>query len=234
MIKIPHCIDGSQGCSNPCTCFFEHDGDRPNTNYTKPWQDGRYNTRIKGSGTAASPYVIEFLDSEEFQVEAAQAHSTGDMTLTNNGSGSDGSYAIHINQIDYETPNEIFLAFSIQEAGSFSHQFYLSANRFWHVSAQATFVSNGLNSGMRRIFIYFNGPTGDYGLDGSTAIAGATSSSISTSEDITLSCSGYAPFMDAEDEPEFNGPYGRMVIGLMQSSGSSMTIRDIRFTVVAL
>lgn len=220
-------------CNSPCSCYFEFDGDRPGTTYTLPFQNGRYNTRRKGNGTLVDPYVIEFLDSEEFQVEAAQAHSTGTQTVTSVGSGSDGSRAIHINQIDYETPSEIFIAFNSLEASATVHEFAPITHRFWLVSAQATFVNNGLASGMRRLFIQYEGPAGNYGVDSDTIVAGNTSSAALT-EDITLSCSGLLPFMDELGDPLFNGPGGTVEIGLMQSSGANMTIKDVRITFVAL
>lgn len=219
-------------CNNPCTCYFEFDGDRPNTLYSQPWQNGRYSTRKKGSGTSADPFVIEFLDSEEFQVEAGQAVSPLDQTIASSGSGSDGFFAKSLTQVDYETPNEIFIAFDVHKVGPTSHEFFLSSHKFWFVSAEATFVYNGNATGMRRIFVYYEGPAGDFGVDGSTVIAGSTTTAIG--EDTTLSCSGLAPYMTVSTNPYDNGPDGKYIIGIMQSSGANMIVRNIRFTAVAI
>ena len=219
-------------CNNPCTCYFEYDGDRPNTIYTQPYQGGRYNTRKKGSGTMADPYVIEFLDSEEFRVEAGQAHSTTDQIIVSNASGNDGPWALKLNQIDYETPNEIFLSFDVNKQSATAHSFFLSAHKFWFVSAEASFIYSGAGTGVRRLIVYYNGPSGDFGPSGSTVVAGTSSRGVD--EDMTLSCSGLAPFMNTTTNTFDEGPDGKFIVGLMQGSGANMAIRNIRFSVIAI
>lgn len=216
-------------CNNPCTCYFEYDGDRPNVLYTKPYQYGRYNTRKKGSGTSADPYIVEFLDSEEFQVEAGQARTTGDISLT---SATTGITVVGYTTSDYETPNEIFMAF--EGHGPADGQFYPSAHKFWFVSAHATFVSNGSASGTRRLAVVWNPPADNYGPFIQISIAGSTSTGLSGAEDITLNCSGLAPFADFTEHPTFYGPGGVFLVAIQQSSGSVMLVRDVRFTIVAI
>lgn len=224
-------------CNNPCTCFVEYDGDRPNTNYTLPYQYGRYSTRKKGSGTAANPFVIEFLDSEEFRVEAGQIRSGADLIISSNTASVT---ATGFNTIDYETPNEIFMAYTLHFTDG---QFFPSAHKFWFATAEATFVNNSAISGTRKIFIQWHPPVGDpdnqsvpyYGPMTQIVIAGNTSSALPAgTEDITLSCSGLFPFVNYTDNINYWGPGGTVQIGLQQDSGASMIVRNMKFTLVAI
>lgn len=215
-------------CNNPCTCYFEFDGDRPSTIYTQPYVYGRYNTIKKGSGTAANPYIIEFLDSEEYQVEAGQIRTITPQVFT---SSTSSNTALNLSQIDYETPGEIFLAFVIHAADGIM---YVPTHRFWFVSAQATFISNGSSTGVRRLHIQWRPPADNYGVFTEMVIAGTTSSGLPGAEDITLNCSGLAPFADFSERKDFYGPGGSFILGILQDSGSSMTIKDVIFTIVAL
>lgn len=218
-------------CSNPCSCYFEYDGDRPNSSNPMFNQYGRYSTRKKGSGTSADPYIIEFLDSEEFYVEAGQVHSIEGQLVS---STVDDAYkAYGISQIDYETPTEVFLGF---ERNIDIQQFFPPAHKFWFVSVQATFVANAVNSsGSRRLQIHWNHPPANtYGSFTKTLLAGTGSSGLPGTEDITLSCSALAPFASITNNPAINGPGGSFSIGIQQSSGALMEVRNIRFTMVAI
>lgn len=213
-------------CTNPCTCYFEYDGDRPNEDYTLPFQYGRYSTRKKGSGTTADPYIIEFLDSEEFLVEAGQAHVGPDILLTSSASGF---AATGFNTIDYETPNEIFIAFQIHISNGF---LYPSVHKFWFASASADFIHNGLDVGSRRISIQWRPPATTYGTFNDIFIAGNATRAVG--EDATVSCSGLSPFAQFIERPFFFGPGGSFRVGLQQNSGATMTVRNVKFTLVAI
>lgn len=219
-------------CNNPCTCYFEYDGDRPSTPYPYPYQYGRYNTRRKGSGTVADPYVIEFLDSEEFQVEAAQIHSTGDQILTSSGT-SDPANAINV--IDYETPYEFFVAFEATIALA-QGNIIPAHHRFWYVSAEATFVNNQLTPGMRRLYISWHPSADFYGnIGGAITVAGNSSSALPAgTEDITLNCAGLSPFANTAANYLEIGDGGYFNVLIQQSSGAVMTVRNIKFTAVAV
>lgn len=221
-------------CTNPCTCYFEYDGDRPNSNYTRPYKGGRYSTRKKGSGTTADPYVIEFLDSEEFQVEAGQIRFPIDASVT---SGSNFFNVPNVGQPDYETPIEMFLGVDIPNHIS-AGIIYIAAHKFWFASAEATFISNNSANGTRIINIWWVPPASQYGPYagqlGGMIIAGNSSSGLPGAEDITLSCSGFVPFIDSTDTPFFFGPGGSFQIEVQQSSGSNMTVKGVRFTIVAI
>lgn len=229
MVPISRCT-----CSNPCTCYFEYDGDRPNTNYTRPYKYGRYSTRKKGSGTSADPYIIEFLDSEEFQVEAGQIRILIDHSVPSN---SNYATVPDLAQPDYETPNEIFLGVDIPSHQAFGI-IYISAHKFWFVSAEATFISNASANGTRAMNVWWIPPASQYGpfsgLSGGIIVAGTSSSGLPGGEDITLSCSGFVPFIDSTDTPFFFGPGGSFQIEVQQSSGANMTVRGVRFTIVAI
>lgn len=219
-------------CQNPCTCFFEYDGDRPNTVYTLPFKYGRYSTTRTGSGTSADPYIIEFLDSEEFRVEAGQAHSSGDQIIT---SGTSTHLAANgINTIDYETPHEIFEGFELLLGLG---PVIPTSHRFWYVTAEATFVNNGQAGGLRRIYVRWD-PPGNYGNVGSyIVIAGNSSTGLPAGvEDITLSCSGMSPFANTVDLSDAlaNGLGGNYTIYVLQSSTANMTIRNVKITFVAI
>lgn len=221
-------------CNNACTCYFEYDGDRPNTDYTRPYKGGRYNTRKKGSGTSIDPYVIEFLDSEEFQVEAAQIRYVGDNALS---SLSNYIFVPNVGQSDYETPNEIFLGNEIP-AHTAAGTLYVSVHKFWFVTAEATFVSNNSANGTRAIIIWWIPPASQYGpysgQTGGIIVAGTSSTGVPGAEDITLTCSGMAPFIDSTDTPFFFGPGGAFIIEVQQSSGSTMIVRNAKFSLVAI
>jgi hypothetical protein len=221
-------------CTNPCTCYFEYDGDRPNSNYTRPYKGGRYNTRKKGSGTAIDPYVIEFLDSEEFQVEAGQIRFPIDYSVT---SGSNYNNVPNVGLPDYETPIEMFLGVDIP-AHATAGIMYVSAHKFWFVSAEATFISNASANGTRAVNIWWIPPASQYGpyagILGGMIVAGTSSSGVPGAEDITLTCSGFVPFIDSTDTPFFYGPGGSFQIEVQQSSGSAMVVRGVRFNIIAI
>lgn len=223
-------------CNNPCTCFFEYDGDRTNTNYTLPYKYGRYSSQRSGSGTPADPYIIEFIDSEEFKVPAGQARNSQDQVIIQDPDGVGGGEKALINTIDYETPNEFFLFFETLSAGNVGI-IAPSSHKFWFVTAEATFVNNQQSAGIRRIAIVYhpaNVNFGDVGVE--ITVAGNTSSGLpGGSEDITLNCSGMAPFVnttDPTDTAEFPGGY--FYIDILQSSTQTMTVRNIKFTAVAI
>lgn len=226
-------------CNNPCTCYFEYDGDRPDSNYTLPYQYGRYSTRKKGSGTTADPYIIEFMDSEEFEVEAGQARYSGTKIVGSQISTSKGTQG-PIDTLDYETPGQFFLFFVALQAFS-SGLIYPSNLKFWFVTAEATFVNNQQITGVRRIHINWVQPAPTYGNvstfsgDGITVAANTSTGLPAGTEDITLSCSGMAPF------PNFTGgqaatenPAGIFSVWLFQSSTQNMNVSGIKFTAVAI
>jgi len=221
-------------CSNPCTCYFEYDGDRPNTNYTRPYKYGRYSTRKTGSGTSADPYIIEFLDSEEFQVEAGQIRTLIDHSVP---TGSNYVVIPDFTQVDYETPIEMFLGVDIPTHIS-SGFTYIATHKFWFVTAEATFISNASASGTRAVNIWWVPPASQYGPYGGSLggfiVAGNSTSGLPGAEDITLSCSGFVPFIDSTDTPFFFGPAGSFQIEVQQSSGANMTVRGLKFTMVAI
>lgn len=224
-------------CNNPCTCYFEYDGDRPNTDYTLPYQYGRYSTRKTGSGTAANPFIIEFLDSQEFQVEAGQLRTSSDQVLASNTSASQLG---NLNTVDYETPTEIFMAYTLHAVDGIV---FPSAHKFWYATAEATFVNNGSAVGTRRIHLQWHPPVGDpdnefvpyYGGMYNMILAGNTSSGLPAgSEDITLSCSGLIPFINYTSNINFWGPAGSIAIFIQQDTGSSMLVRNAKITLVAI
>lgn len=221
-------------CSNPCTCYFEYDGDRPNANYTRPYKGGRYSTRKKGSGTSANPYVIEFLDSEEFQVEAGQIRVLIDHTFPSN---SNYTIVPDLAPPDYETPNEIFLGTDIPTHAALGLM-YVSTHKFWHISFEATFISNNSANGTRGLAVWWIPPASQYGpftgITGGIIVAGTSSTGVPGGEDITLSCSGFVPFVDSTDTPYFYGPGGSFQVEVHQSSGATMTVRGVRFSIVAI
>lgn len=221
MITLARCV-----CNNPCTCYFEYDGDRPNTNYTQPYQYGRYSTRRTGSGTTNDPYVIEFLDSEEFQVEAGQIRPNQDLVLTSGLTTA----VIGYTQIDYETPHEIFLAVDIHVTDPYV---FPSRHKFWLVSAQADFIYNGSTSGTKRLYIQWHPPADNYGSLFEIVVAG-TSTTQGIAEDITLSCSGLMTFVDVVEKPFFYGQGGNIRVTVQQTSGSNATVRNVRLTLVAI
>lgn len=219
-------------CNNPCTCYIEYDGDRPNTKYTSPYQYGRYNTRRSGTGSAFDPYVVEFLDSIEFQVEAGQVSTIADQVIETSNTQATLDPASMV--VSYETPYEIFLALDATDAGD--QILAPSYMRFWMASAQATFVYNGSTAGSRGIWLAWRPPANQTGVpviypgDGSPLVAG-TSSAGSLSEDMTLSCSGFSPFLDRTLNPFVQG--GVFVIRLQQSTPGNLTVRNVRFSLVA-
>lgn len=225
-------------CNNPCTCYFEYDGDRPGTNYTLPYQYGRYSTRRKGSGTSADPYIIEFIDSESFKVEAGQARNNSNQTLASGSGAGEGSIS-PITTIDYETPTEFFSFFeglALLAPGLM----YPSARLFWFVTAEATFVNNQQSSGIRRLLIRWI-PTavgGTYGNvstfsgDGVTIASNSSSGLPAGTEDITLNCSGMVPFGNLISSAE--NPGGSFSVLIYQNTGSNMTVNSVKFTAVAL
>lgn len=213
-------------CNNPCTCYFEYDGDRPNTIYTVPYQYGRYSTRRTGSGTAVDPYVVEFLDSEEFLVEAGQVSITTDITL---GSSTSWSDADGFNQLNYETPYEMFIGFIIH---GLSGVLYINSHKFWLVSAQATFVNNGLTPGTRKIGVLWHPPAPNYGPGPQLIVAGNSITPVL--EDMTISCSGLAPFSNFVQGINEDGPGGYFQVILQQSSGANMTVRGVTLSMVAI
>ncbi len=213
-------------CTNPCTCYFEYDGDRPNENYTMPYEYGRYSTRKQGSGTAADPYIIDFLDSEEFMVEAGQIQTVQDNTLP---SLTTANQVAGFTQIAYETPNEMFMGVAIH---GMNGMLYPSAHKFWLISAQATFIYNGSANGTRRIHIQWQPPANNYGPYGSVILAGT--STTGAAEDMTVSCSGLAPFINFTERVDHYGPGGNFIVGIQQSSGSNMFVRNIKFSLVAI
>ena len=215
-------------CNNPCTCYFEYDGDRPGTVYTQPYQYGRYNTRKSGSGTVADPYVIEFLDSEEFQVEAGQASNSGSLVFP---SVTNANAVTGFNVIDYSTPYEIFLAFAIHTPDG---SLYPSVHKFWFVSAHATFVSNASANGTRQLLVQWRPPADNYGPYDEIVLTGVTSTGLPGAEDITLNCSGLAPFASFTERKDFYGPGGTFTVRIQQNSGSNMTVNNIKFTLAAI
>jgi hypothetical protein len=216
-------------CSNPCTCYFEFDGDRPNTNYTLPFQYGRYSTRKSGSGTAADPFVIEFLDSEEFLVEAGQIRPSLAVSMPTT---TLFSQVVQFDTVDYDTPAEVFLAVDIQLA---SGDIYLAAHKFWFVSAEATFANNGLEAGTRQILVTWHPPSFSYGQFQAISIAGNSTSSLPAgAEETTVSCSGLAPMANFAQDFNFFGPEGFFRVYVQQNSGAAMNVRNVRFTVIAV
>lgn len=216
-------------CNNPCTCYFEYDGDRPGTIYTQPFQYGRYSTRRKGSGTAADPYVIEFMDSEEFQVEATQINASASQVITSsNGVNTITGFG---SNIVYTTPNEILIATQVHLTDG---SLYPSAHRFWYCSAEATFVSNGGSNGTRFLMIQWRPPADNYGAFTEIVLAGTTSTGLPGAEDITLNCSAMAPFASFTERKDFYGPGGTFTVKVQQSSGSNMTVNNVKFTLVAI
>lgn len=219
-------------CNNPCTCYFEYDGDRPNTPYTLPFQQGRYSTRKSGAGTPANPYVIEFLDSEEFQVEAGQIARSAD--LTGVPSGTNFNSVPGFDTIVYETPTEIFMAHLIHIGDG---EMYPSAHKFWFVSAEATFVNNGSGSGTRTLLVFWHPPMELWLLPtlSSMVIAGNVSSSLpGGTEDMTINCNGLIPMMNTTEEINFFGPGGSLGVYLQQNSGATGTVRNIKLSLVAV
>ncbi len=214
------------GCTNPCTCYFEYDGDRPNETYVLPFEHGRYSTRRTGTGTAADPYIIDFIDSEEFLVEAAETRTTLDNGLP---SLTTANSVVGFDQLIYETPDEMFLGFVIHGGNG---NLYVSKHKFWLVSAQATFIYNGTANGSRRIHIQWQPPADNYGPYGSVILAGTSTTGVA--EDLTLNCSGLAPFSNFTERINHYGPGGTFYLGIQQSSGSTMSVRDIRFSLVAI
>ncbi len=211
-------------CNNPCTCYFEYDGDRPNEGYIA--EHGRYSTRKQGSGTEADPYIIEFLDSEEFLVEAAQTQTTLDNNIP---SATTAFNVVGFDQIGYETPNEIFMGFVIHGGNGI---LYPSAHKFWLVSAQATFIYNGVVTGNRRIHVQWQPPANNYGPYGSIFLSGTSATGVA--EDMTLSCSGLCPVANITERVNHYGPGGSFILGIQQSSGATMSVRDIKFNIVAI
>jgi hypothetical protein len=205
-----------------------------------PEQYGRYSTRRSGSGTSINPYTIEFLDSEEFTVEAGQIHSSVDFVINSNTTAFKAS---HFDTIDYETPTEIFMATTLHLADG-DGALYLSYHKFWFVTAEATFISNGTVAGLKSIFVVWHPPSGSfentghivngYGPMDFLVVTGNSSSGESLTEDITLSCSGLMPFVNLQENINFFSPGGVINVYVEQSSGSPMTVRNIKFTLVAI
>lgn len=195
-------------CTTPCTCVFADDGIREvNGTYVVNTGEGRRNTVVDGSGTAADPYTISFIDSEFYRPPV------GEFTYPDQ-SAANASYdlldfGLGPGIVIYESPETFIFRLDLGEIGEVTVLGF-----FQFVGATATF--NGNTTGTRKIII----------LERTDVIAGATSDS--PAEALTLSCSGFYPgtFAPAPFQPV---GYSSFSVKVWQDSGGDLGLTSLKF-----
>lgn len=206
------------GCDNACSCYFAQD-DILLYSPPFPTTQGRYNSTVSGSGTTADPYVVEFLDSEEFRPR------TGEIIRIGNINTLDATATVMVfnpwTQVVYSSPDPyFFVGFPNAISGNYVA---VPENRFWFFSAQCEFVHNGNSAGIRKLMVGYN--NGQFGVE--KIVASKTTTGLS--EDIWMNASGYLPV--TQPGVNLNGTFELI---FFQNSGANMTIRNVSFSIVGL
>lgn len=204
-------------CRTPCTCVVADDGIIvANNSYVLNSGKGRRSTVVSGTGTAANPYTVSFIDSEFYRPQAGEfqypdqnaASIDGDLLDFTNGAGV----------VSYQTPNTIFFNIASGMLGDFS-----TFGFFQVVGASATFASN--TTGSRSIRIEAGSQSSTYIVAGYTTDVPA--------EDFTLSCAGFFPglFTSVPSSPI---GFTTIKVRVSQDSGGTLALTNIKFWVGTL
>lgn len=198
------------GCPNNCSCHLEEDGFFAN----EP-QFGRRNTLASGIGTLADPWVISFIDSEEYRPVAAE-FSYPDRTL-------DGAARVGENRVVvYEsTPGTLFVGYPTPTSADL-----LVSGNYFIVGASAEFQANAQAGTKKALAI----------ATGNKIIAGAVTGGLTT-EDMILTVSGYNPGLFAGETLAVYGYNDRSQVFsvlIRETTSGSLNIKKLKFWVTTI
>lgn len=197
-------------CTSPCNCRIDEDGP-----FSNRFDDGRRNTTVSGNGTEDNPYTIHFQQSGEYRPPSGEVKVDTVSTTTSIGklvASADSPFVV------WQSPVNV-LAFFPGNAIVYLFE------RFNVVGASATFAAHA--TGERRLALFGTR------VDGETNWIGGDVQHGNTSVATKLKTVGYSSGVittGALTESRINA----FVVGLYQTSGTTLAVTNIKFWVTTV
>lgn len=178
-------------CTGPCNCYVTEDGF-----FSGNPEEGRNTTQLSGSGTTEDPYVVHFLDQEEFRPRTAEFTFSNFTMAASSGADSGDIKVIGSlspgHTVQYVSPIN-FIIGDPSTGGSTGYDGnprYLQGH-YWIIGATITYAQAADTASDYR-YLLVAAAQGSVGSINLPVVAAQTTSG-GGSDPLTLSCEGFFP-----------------------------------------